>query len=212
MGLNFGGFFHDVWRASAGAVDGLLGTNFVGDYDSKNNFQLAFNKFLYDQYVQRETWNREDTAVQRRAADMKVAGFNPLLAAGASASSGPVVSTVAPHRETARYSPLDKISAILTFDKMKADIARTDADTAVSMMQLKNLSETNRILGLQGDKLQHDMDIINDTPGMPSDTPSIIRFIASKYGLARDMFNEWNDNYNKLRSKGYNVFKSAGFY
>lgn len=56
----------------AGAVGDIVGTIW------SNNKQ---EKLL------REQWNREDTAYQRQAADLKAAGFNPNLVSGSGASS-----------------------------------------------------------------------------------------------------------------------------
>lgn len=55
------------------------------------NYKLGQDQIDYLKWAQKRTWEREDTAAQRRAADLESAGLSKTLAAGgAAASSGPI--------------------------------------------------------------------------------------------------------------------------
>lgn len=95
-----------------------------------------------EQNIQLSRENRDwqekmsNTAVQRYRADLEAAGFNPLLAAGAQGSSTPSgnVAKVDNPMESFKDNPLN----ILALEQSKADIAKTKAETAVSVIAAQN--------------------------------------------------------------------------
>lgn len=144
-----GGLVSQYWRLSGGLVDGVLGTNFVGDYDAQKNYDLQKAQLQYQKDLQQTIFNREDMAVQRRAADLKAAGINPLLAAGAAAQSGAVVRTETPQRMTAEYNPLNKIAALLNLSKTAAESDVLSKTAANMEVQNANLQAQNYLLAAQ---------------------------------------------------------------
>lgn len=80
------------------ALNNLFNTGYSVYQDQRN--------FDYQKELQKKQWEREDTAVQRRRADLEAAGLNPNLAAGSAASSSTV--PVGSHN----INPLDLGSAV----------------------------------------------------------------------------------------------------
>jgi hypothetical protein len=89
------------------------------------------------------TAEREDTAVQRRVADLKAAGLNPLLAAGSAAQSGPsqAISTKAnesdPDRSVERVLDVlglvnQMVGTVANASRTWADVQRTRSEIAES--------------------------------------------------------------------------------
>lgn len=63
----------------------------------KEAFGLQKSQMNWQRESQERTWAREDTAVQRRMADLRAAGMNPLLAAGSAAQTSSPVSPAMPN-------------------------------------------------------------------------------------------------------------------
>jgi hypothetical protein len=109
----------------------------------ERNFGLQQDKLNYDKALQQTMFDREDNSIQRRVADMKAAGINPVLAAGSGAGAGAVVSTTAPYRDNNamgaaeamvdikhkhRMQKLAEREMVMNTLKMASDIAYTQED------------------------------------------------------------------------------------
>ena len=105
--LNPIGNIANVWAT----VEGVKQNKKVNDL----NYQLQKENLAYQKNLQQIMFGREDNAVQRRVSDLRKAGLSPVLAAGSSASAGPVVSTSAPQRvsDLNGYMALAQIGTML---------------------------------------------------------------------------------------------------
>lgn len=108
---------------AASGIAGMLGGAI------NTGLQFANRKDMLD--LQHEAWNREDTAVQRRAADMEAAGFSKTLAAGNAASTMAPIRLEAPQiSKELTDAPMRALQAsqgVLELMKQKADISNTMA-------------------------------------------------------------------------------------
>ena len=97
------------------------------------NYKLQKDNLAYQKDLQKIMFSREDNAVQRRVSDLRKAGLSPVLAAGSSASAGPVVSTSAPQRA----SDLNGYLALAQVGTMLAQQQRAQTEADIARQQLK---------------------------------------------------------------------------
>ena len=97
----------------------------AGAYVDYKNYKLQKETFEWEKAAQEKTWEREDNATQRRVADLKAAGLNPVLAAGAAAQSSSPIRLQTPQMQ---MTGPDKANAMMALMKQKQDISRTEAE------------------------------------------------------------------------------------
>lgn len=130
-----------IAEAAAGLVSGIADIGF-GIYDRDYQARMNARDFDYQKSLQKEIFNREDTAVQRRMADLKAAGLNPNLAAGSAAGAGSVVGRSSTPGLPSVGNPVG-----------------TALDSAMAVSQLKAQKEQNQILKNQVIKSQNDAEV-----------------------------------------------------
>jgi len=112
----------------SGVIQGAM------DYSiAKKNLAFQQQNVDYQKAMQQQAWAREDSASQRKMADLKAAGLNPLLAYGQQAQSSAPIRTEAPQMESVQS--FNKIGAALNLMQQKANIERTYAETQAIELQ-----------------------------------------------------------------------------
>lgn len=130
-----------------GLIDG-----FASIWNNERNIDMQQQNLEYQKKLQQQIFNREDTAVQRRAKDLKAAGMNPLLAAGGAASSGAAVQTTAPHSDAPNV-----MANMLAMRRQQTDISMTKAQQELVNEQRKGVEKENELK-------QKTIDWYNDHP------------------------------------------------
>lgn len=154
--MSFGGFvkgaIHSASKYGWSAADSFLGTDFMGQYNADKNFNLELQRQDYEKQLQREIFAREDNAVQRRMADLKAAGFNPLLAAGGASGTGQAVTVSNP--QVANNSFADRAIAK----------AKADADISMTKAQQELINDQAQGVRLQNKLTQKTIDWYDNNP------------------------------------------------
>lgn len=137
--------------------DSIIGGLNYAEQKKYNEQMLALNReqFDYQKYVQQQTWQREDNAVQRRAEDLTKAGMNRLMAGGQSASAGGVVPTGsltqgaggAPQLQTS-----DALNMIMNALSTKQNIAQSKAQEDLLREEARNVNQNTKVQSEQEKK------------------------------------------------------------
>lgn len=171
-----------------------------GIYTDQRNYNAQKSWLNYQKQLQQQIFAREDNAVQRRAKDMKAAGFSPYLAAGNAAGAGTVVSTAAPHMDNS-VSP--QLSSYLQY-KLNASQANANIDrTKAEELSIKNSAELTR-KNIELAQLQ--IDWYKNHPGY---APGVTQD-KTILGTASSMLGEYFSNYTDLRNRGYSRLEALG--
>lgn len=149
----------------------------IGSKYAKKNYELQKDMANYQKELNRTLMQREDNAVQRRAADIKAAGGNPALAymngvSGAGAG-GSVSSPKAPQYDTSAiqtgvnqlgqgFSSVAQIEANILankqrkveIEKVDADISKTKAETFTELYRRLNIIEQTAKTKAEKERIQ----------------------------------------------------------
>lgn len=196
-----------------GSMIGAVGDTVIGGINAHQqkeafewNKQQAEKVFNWNKEVQQRTWEREDTAVQRRLNDLKASGINPLMAAGQSANSGGQVAQTAPNLEapSINIGLSESISKVIEAISASQNIAQSKAQEQLIQSEILTGEKTRGKITKETQKMQKEIDKMhNETLKIDAErnkiTSEMMKIDSERqlHELQRQI-----NLYNYLRSKG----------
>lgn len=202
MAIDWASAIHGAIGVTTGVVNSIVGgvqARKARDIDNQN-LQLQKDAFSWQKEQHELMMQREDTAVQRRVADLEAAGLHPGLAAGSAAASHQAPAPSTPQRANRELEVASMVQGIM---QQKATVGRTLAEMQLLSAQRERIKQQNmldseRILHSERDRarleatvntMQHNLDIARSRGFMTTESSEMIRRYEYVIDLLKNILN-----------------------
>lgn len=181
-------------------------------YSAYKNYKAQKENLEYQKDLQQQIFNREDTATQRRVADLKAAGLSPVLAAGSAAGAGAPIQTIAPRMDAPQIP--DIAGSVMALLRGKADIASTETQAELNKQKVEEskantldavshaaYNASNKALADTENAIKsYDLQMVKDA-GVMYNSPSMVRNIIDAAGAIGKIIDRGSQYKSKQRAE-----------